>query len=81
MRGDVLISDLNEWLDLYLDDEEVDTIAGYVLWQLGRLPQEGELIPLGEKQARIEKMEGHTVLQLSIPLDDDELQKVEDIIP
>nr|WP_290669681.1 hemolysin family protein [Ardenticatena sp.] len=81
VRGDVLISDLNEWLDLYLDNDEVDTIAGYVLLQLGRLPEEGESIPLGEKQARIEKMEGHTVLQLSIPLNDEELKKIEDVIP
>ena len=39
------IDDLNEQLGLSLpEDEEYDTIAGFVLAQLGRVPQPGEMV-------------------------------------
>ena len=40
------IEDFNEAFGCSLSDEEVDTVGGLVIRQLGRLPKRGEIIPL-----------------------------------
>lgn len=66
IRGDTLISDLNEWLDLYLEDEEVDTIGGLILSEAGRVPEEREEITIGEITLRVEKMDGKGINTVSL---------------
>ncbi|NNE11396.1 MAG: HlyC/CorC family transporter [Ilumatobacter sp.] len=46
VRGDVLLSVLNERFDLALPAEEVDTVGGYVWHDLGRVPTVGDTVPL-----------------------------------
>ncbi len=46
VRGDVLLSQLNERFDFALPDEDVDTVSGYVWHHLGRLPAVGDEVPI-----------------------------------
>ncbi len=66
IRGDALISDLNEWFDLILEDEEVDTIGGLILSEAGRVPEEKEEIVVGEITLRVEKMDGKGINTVSL---------------
>lgn len=65
VRGDALISDLNEWLDLYLDEEDVDTIGGLILSEAGRVPEEKEEFTIDEITMRVEKMDGKGIKTVS----------------
>ena len=42
VAGDMTLSDLEDVLDMELDDEEYDTIAGLVIQLLDRVPEERE---------------------------------------
>ena len=46
VRGDVLLSVLNERFDLALPVDRADTVGGYVWHRLGRLPAVGDTVPL-----------------------------------
>ena len=46
VRGDVLLSVLNERFELALPVDRTDTVSGYVWHHLGRLPAEGDTVPL-----------------------------------
>ena len=46
VRGDVLLTVLNERFELALPVDEVDTVSGYVWRHLGRPPEEGDTVPL-----------------------------------
>lgn len=61
IRGDVLIRELNEWLDLYLSADEVDTIGGLVLSEFKQVPEVGEEVQINQTTFRVEAMEGRAV--------------------
>ncbi len=46
MRGDVLLTVLNERFELAIPAERADTVSGYVWQHLGRLPAVGDTVPL-----------------------------------
>jgi CBS domain containing-hemolysin-like protein len=46
VRGDVLLTILNERFELDLPVDRADTVSGYVWHHLGRLPAVGDLVPL-----------------------------------
>jgi CBS domain containing-hemolysin-like protein len=65
-RGDTLINDLNEWLDLFLETTEVDTIGGLVLSQMDHIPKPGEEVEVGAITLRVERMNGKAVQAASL---------------
>jgi len=57
--GKTDIDDVNEKLEMRIpDSKEYDTFSGYVLVQIGRIPQEKEEIPLGNFVVTVNEMEG-----------------------
>ncbi len=46
VRGDVLLTVLNERFELALPADRADTVSGYVWHHLGRLPAEGDTVPI-----------------------------------
>jgi putative hemolysin len=62
--GLVPIWEVNERLNLELLDEEHDTIAGYVLGRLGRIPEEGDQIDVDGGTFTVSAMAGRRVEQL-----------------
>lgn len=67
LRGDLLVNDVNEYLELDLPDE-ADTLSGLVFSELGRPPEEGEEIVIGDTKIRVEAMEDRGVLEVSLKL-------------
>lgn len=65
--GLTLIEDVNEELGLHLEDPNYDTIAGYVLGRLGRIPKTGEVVPLPDgRRLRVLAMDGLRIAKLRL---------------
>jgi len=65
LRGDLLVADVNEYLELELPDTS-DTLSGLVLSELGRPPSEGDEITFGGTAIRVEKMADRGVAEVSL---------------
>lgn len=68
LRGDLLVSDVNEYLELHLPEDTADTLSGLVFSLLGRPPTQGDEVSLEEVVIRIETMEDLGVGELSLLL-------------
>ena len=68
LRGDLLVSDVNEYLNLNLPEEEADTLGGLILSEMGRLPETGNEVSIGAPGVlvQVEAMEGHTITEVSL---------------
>jgi putative hemolysin len=66
VRADTLITDLNDWLDLTMQSDEVDTIGGLILSVLGRVTEEKEEVEITDMCWRVEKMDGKGINTVSI---------------
>jgi magnesium and cobalt exporter, CNNM family len=64
--GLTLIEEVNEHLNLNLQDPNYDTIAGYVLGKLGRIPKTGDIIEAGGIRLRVEAMDDLRISRLSL---------------
>ena len=69
-RGSRKIDDVNDALNLSLDSEEYDSIAGLILEQIDRMPLEGDEIMLeGGIRLKVNEVENNriTKVRLTIP--------------
>ncbi len=64
--GLTLIEAVNQQLGLNLSDPHYDTIAGYFLGKLGRIPKIGDAVESGGVQLKVETMDGLRIAQLSL---------------
>ena len=71
VRGDVLLSIVEDRLGVALSADDVDTIGGWVWHRLGRLPEAGDVVAGGEDhpEIRVEAMDGRAVRSVSFALD------------
>ncbi len=65
LRGDLLVADVNEYLNLELPDT-ADTLGGLILSQLGRQAGVGDEVKFDETILRVEVMEDLGVSEISI---------------
>ena len=80
VRGDVLLTVLNERFGLALPVDRADTVSGYVWQHLGRLPVVGDAVPLvtradpaaSHPPLRVEAVDGTLVERVSFTLPADE---------
>ncbi len=61
IRGDTLVSDVNEWFDLGLPEDEVDTMGGLVLNELGRVPASGDAVEVKGVAFQVDKLRGRGI--------------------
>ncbi len=71
VRGDMLISYLNEMLGIELPHERVHTIGGLVLDSLGRLPEVGEVVEIEGIRLRVEAVTDTAINAVCILLPSD----------
>ncbi len=76
VRGDWLIEDLNELLDLHLPSAEADTIGGLMLGELARLPAVGETVEVTGVTLRVERVEGKGITAVSLPATPDQVERM-----
>ncbi len=68
LRADLLVSDVNEYLELQLPEENADTLGGLVFSELGRLPKVGDKVTFGNIIIRVEAMSDPGVSEVSLKL-------------
>lgn len=66
VRGDVLVSDVNELIGLRLPEDEAHTIGGLAMSTLERPPRPGDEVRFGETSIRVEVISGQAVREVSI---------------
>jgi CBS domain containing-hemolysin-like protein len=66
VRGEVRLRELNDRLGWDVQDEEVDTIAGYIMKRLGRAAQVGDVIEMPYGTIRVENMARVRITQVAI---------------
>ncbi|MBI4457008.1 MAG: HlyC/CorC family transporter [Acidobacteria bacterium] len=64
IAGNLLLEELEDKLNLEIEDEENDTIAGHVMSQLGRPARPGDTVTLGPYQVRVTRMRGFRIIEL-----------------
>ena len=60
------VDDANETLSLNIPDGEYNTVAGYLLNEIGRIPAEGELVTLNDLSILVAKMQGTKIEKLVV---------------
>ena len=78
IRGDMLIEELNEILDLYLPSQNIDTIGGLVLNELGYVPEEGERLRVAGVSLTVASMDGNAVTAVSMEVTPEQLERLND---
>lgn len=66
LRGDLLVSVVNDLLGLDLPHEEVNTVGGLVMATLGRPPNVGEEVVVDGITLRVEAVSGQAVREVSL---------------
>jgi putative hemolysin len=64
--GGMAIDELNELLEVDLPDSDWDTVGGFVLSTLGRVPHEGESVEYRGHRFTAERMEGHRIARVRV---------------
>jgi magnesium and cobalt exporter, CNNM family len=64
--GLALIEDVNDMFGLSLHDDNYDTIAGFVLGQLGRIAKVGDAVEADGVKLKVEAMDGLRIARLSL---------------
>ncbi len=68
LRADLLVSDVNEYLELELPEEAADTLSGLIFSRLGRPPVVGDEARFDAVVIRVESMEDLGVAEVSLTL-------------
>jgi len=64
--GLTLLEDVNAHLDLALEEPDYDTIAGYVLGKLGRIPRPNDIIEGDGVRIRVNEMDGLRIARVAL---------------
>jgi CBS domain containing-hemolysin-like protein len=75
--GMTLIEEVNAQLGLHLQDPDYDTIAGYFLGKLGRIPKVKETVEEGGLRLQVEAMDGLRIARLSLTRDENSTREKE----
>ncbi|MDD2585617.1 MAG: hemolysin family protein [Syntrophomonadaceae bacterium] len=67
VSGMLFIDDATEIFSLPLDDEEqYNTLAGYILGKLGKRPREGDTVTINDIKLKVEKMDGMRIARIRL---------------
>jgi CBS domain containing-hemolysin-like protein len=68
VRGDLLIDELNQHYDLDISHPDADTVGGLIMSQLGRIPNPGDKIEIGDIQMEVENVKGLVIQTVFVTL-------------
>ncbi len=68
VRGDMLIDDLNDLLDLKLPHDLANTVGGLLVEELGRMPRVGDSVEVSNVRLRVESVENLAVRLVCLTL-------------
>jgi putative hemolysin len=78
LRGDLLIDEVNEALGLNLVSADVDTIGGWVLTNLGHVPEIGEELQFIETNLIVQEMEGNAITAIRMKVTSDQIDRLKE---
>jgi putative hemolysin len=81
MRGDLLIDELNEALGLNLFSSDVDTIGGWMLTNLGHVPENGEEWHLDGTTLVVQKMDGNAIASIRMKVTPMQMEQLREWVP
>jgi putative hemolysin len=73
VRGDMLISNINDKLEINLPHEESHTVGGLIMDSLGRIPEMGDAVEIQGIHLRVEAVEHHSVTEVCVSLPSEEM--------
>lgn len=65
-KGSLPIFSLERALGIEIDNDQVDSVGGLVMWQLGDLPKVGDRIEFERFSVAVKKMQGPRILLLRV---------------
>ena len=68
LAGEVDLESLSEVLGSDLEVEDVDTLGGAILAELGAIPEPGQVVRLQDFEFRVEEVSGYAVSRVSVAL-------------
>ena len=68
IKGNLAVSDFNSIFGINVEEGEYDTINGYLLTTLGKLPKEGTLVELDEVDLLVNKVDNRKIEEIKITL-------------
>ena len=66
IAGSADLTDLIEHFGLEVDDDDYDTVAGYVIGQLARIPSAGDRVELGEVELEVLSVKDRRITRLQL---------------
>ena len=66
VEGQVRIDEINDELDLDIPAGEYDTLAGFILEQMGRLPQPGDHVQYHDVRLTVLEMQGQRIKRIEV---------------
>lgn len=67
--GGVLLDDVTELLNIRLEDHEEDTLGGYIFGMLGRRPENGDKVDIGDYSFEVLRVNGFRIVRVkALPL-------------
>jgi putative hemolysin len=66
VEGVLRLEDFTEQTGVDLEDGAYETVAGYVIARLGRIPDVGDVIDTGDAELEVTEMTGHRVTRLAL---------------
>lgn len=76
INGDVQVEQLNEWLDLDIQDEDLDTIGGLILNSFGEVPKPGDSIEISGILFTVFQMEGRGISRLKMKANAEQIHHI-----
>lgn len=68
IKGNLAVSDFNSTFGINVEEGEYDTMNGYLLTMLGKLPKEGTLVELDEVDLLVKKVDNRRIEQIKVTL-------------
>jgi CBS domain containing-hemolysin-like protein len=62
----LMLDDVNDLLSMKLEEEDVDTLGGYVYAKLGRVPEKGDEVAIDGVRLVVEDVEGNRITKVRI---------------
>lgn len=66
VQGNTKISDVSELIGIHLENDEVDSIGGYIIGYLKRFPEENEVIQIDNIKISIESLDKNRIKKIKI---------------
>lgn len=81
LHGNMLIDHVNQLLDINLPQEEIDTLGGLILHEIGHVPIANDEVIINGHRFRVEKMSGRGVAIVSYKADKALIESIEEKYP